>query len=75
MWVVLVSNCGLVRMFVLRFVIPEACTYGELLCNEVGAWVFIDCHPLCGGLGIARWLTPTNPSPTGMRVVLCFDDL
>ena len=35
--VMLVSNCGLVRMHVLKFVIPVACTYGELLCNEVGA--------------------------------------
>ena len=35
--VMLVSNCGLVRIIVLRFVIPVACTYGEPLCNEVGA--------------------------------------
>ena len=30
------SNCGLVRIFVLRFVIPEACTYGLSLCYEIG---------------------------------------
>ena len=35
--VVLVSNCGLVEILVLRFVIPVACMYGEPLCNEVGA--------------------------------------
>ena len=37
MWEVLVNDCGLVRILVLRFVIPEACTYGEPLCDEVGA--------------------------------------
>ena len=35
--VMLVSNCGLVEILVLKFVIPVACTYGEPLCNEVGA--------------------------------------
>ena len=35
--VMLVSNCGLVRILVLKFVIPVACTYGEPLCDEVGA--------------------------------------
>ena len=35
--VMLVSNCGLVEIFVLKFVIPVACTYGEPLCEEVGA--------------------------------------
>ena len=33
----LVSNCGLVEIIVLKFVIPVACTYGEPLCDEVGA--------------------------------------
>ena len=33
----LVSNCGLVKILVLKFVIPIACTYGEPLCDEVGA--------------------------------------
>jgi hypothetical protein len=28
----------LVEILVLKFVIPVACTYGEPLCNEVGAW-------------------------------------
>ena len=35
--VMLVGSCGLVEILVLRFVIPVACTYGEPLCNEVGA--------------------------------------
>ena len=35
--VMLVSNCVLVEILVLKFVIPEACTYGEPLCDEVGA--------------------------------------
>ena len=35
--VMLVSNCELEKILVLRLVIPVACTYGELLCNEDGA--------------------------------------
>ena len=35
--VMLVSNCGLVEILVLRFAIPEAGMYGEPLCDEVGA--------------------------------------
>ena len=35
--VMLVSNCGLVEILVLRFVIPEACTYSLSSCDEVGA--------------------------------------
>ena len=35
--VMLVSNCGSIRILVLKFVIPIACTYGEPLCDEVGA--------------------------------------
>ena len=35
--VMLVSNCVFVEILVLRFVIPVACTYGEPLCDEVGA--------------------------------------
>ena len=34
--VMLVSNCGLVEILVLSFVILVACMYGEPLCNEVG---------------------------------------
>ena len=35
--VMLPSNYGLVEILVLRFVILVACTYGEPLCDEVGA--------------------------------------
>ena len=35
--VMLMSNCGLVEILVLKFVIPKACTYSEPLCDEVGA--------------------------------------
>ena len=35
--VMLVSSYGLVEILVLKFVIPVACTYGEPLCDEVGA--------------------------------------
>ena len=37
MRVMLVSSCELEEVLVLKFVIPVACTYGEPLCNEVGA--------------------------------------
>ena len=37
MRVMLLSNCELEEILVLKFVIPVACTYGEPLCNEVGA--------------------------------------
>ena len=35
--VMLVSNCGFLEILVLKFTIPVACTYGEPLCDEVGA--------------------------------------
>ena len=35
--VMLVSNCGLLEIIVLKFVIPVACTDGEPLCDEVRA--------------------------------------
>ena len=35
--VILVSDYGLVEILVLKFVILVACTYGEPLCDEVGA--------------------------------------
>ena len=37
MWEVLVNDCGLVRILVLRFVILEACMYGLSLCDEIRA--------------------------------------
>ena len=47
--------------------IPVACTYGEPLCDEVGVWFIYWLSSLCVEVGIARWLTPTNPSPRSMR--------
>ena len=35
--VVLVGYLWIVEIIVLKFVIPVACTYGEPLCDEVGA--------------------------------------
>ena len=35
--VMLVSNCVLIKILLLKFVIPVARTYGEPLCDEVGA--------------------------------------
>ena len=35
--VMLVSSCEFEKYFKLKFVIPVACTYGEPLCDEVGA--------------------------------------
>ena len=43
--VMLESNCGLVEILVLNFVIPEACTYGLSLCDEDRAWFIFDCLP------------------------------
>ena len=34
---VMLESCGLVEILVLKFVIPEACTYGLSLCDEVRA--------------------------------------
>jgi len=67
MWEVLVNYCGLVRILVLRFVIPEACTYSLSLCDEVGAWFIIDCLPyeLQSGTSDGLFL-PIYP-PRGMR--------
>ena len=38
MRVMLVSNCELEEILASKLVIAAACTYGEPLCNEVGAW-------------------------------------
>ena len=35
--VMLVSNCGMVEILALKFMIPVACMYGQPLCDEVGA--------------------------------------
>ena len=67
MWVVLVNNCVLVRILVLRIVIPETCMYivsryAKKLEHDLLLSVF-----LCVKVGGTRWLTPTNFPPRGMR--------
>lgn len=54
------------KILVLRFVIPESCTYSLSLCREVAAQFILNCLSLCEGRG-AQWLTPTNLPPRGMR--------
>ena len=59
------NNCGLVIILVLRFVIPEAArivsSYAKLE-HDLLLIVFN-----CVVVGGARWLTPTNLPPRGMR--------
>ena len=46
--VMLVSNCGLVEILVLKFVIPIPCMVNrDVMKSEHD--LFIDRHPLCGG--------------------------
>ena len=62
----------LVRILVLRFVIPEACTYSLLLCYEVAAWFIIDCPPYEWWSGTSDGIfLPIYPLRS-MRVVLWF---
>ena len=53
----------LVRILVLTFVIPEACTYSVSLCYEVGAWFIYLLSSLWVAVGDERWFFPTNLSP------------
>ena len=67
MWVVLVNNCVLVRIFVLRIVIPETCMYivsryAKKLEHDLLLSVF-----LCVKVGGAQWLTRTNLPPRSMH--------
>ena len=57
-----------------KFVIPVACTYGEPLCDEVGAYdLFIDCLPYEWRPGTSDGLFLPIYPPRSMRVVLRFD--
>ena len=47
--VMLVSNCGLVEILVLKFVIPEHARMVNRYVMKSEHDLFIDCHPLCGG--------------------------
>ena len=56
----------LVRILVLRFVIPEACTYSLLLAKNLEHDLLLSVF-LCVKVGGMQWLTPTNLPPRGMR--------
>ena len=70
--VMLVSICGLVRIFVLRFVIPEVCTYGHSLGYEIGAWFIFHCL-MSGGRGRAMVFSYQSIPLGACILVLCFD--
>ena len=57
----------LVRILVLRFVIPEACTHILSLCYEVGASFIIDCLPYEWRPGMSDGLFLPIYPPRGMR--------
>ena len=57
----------LVRILVLRFVIPEACTYSLSLFYEVGAGFIIDCLPYEWRSGTSDGLFLPIYPPRGMR--------
>ena len=58
----------------LKFVIPVACTYGEPLYDEVGAYLFIDCLPYEWRSGTSDGLFLPIYPPRSMHVVLHFDN-
>ena len=62
----------LVGILVLRFVIPEACTYILSLCYEVRAWFIIDYLPYEWRPGTSDGLFLPIYPPRSIRVVLCF---
>ena len=49
------------EILVLNFVIPIACTYGEPLCDEVGAWFIYWLSSLWVAVRDGRWCFSTNP--------------
>ena len=67
MWVMLMRNYALVGTLVLRFEIPEACTYSLSLCYDVGAWFIIDCLPCEWRSGTSDGLFLPIYPPRGMR--------
>ena len=63
-----------VRIFVLSFVIPEACTYGEPLCDEVGAQFYLlIVFLMSGGRGRAMVFSYQSIPLGACVVVLCFE--
>ena len=66
--VMLVGDCGLVEVLVLRFVTPVACTYGEPLCDEVGAQFYLlIVFLMSGGRGRAMVYSYQSIPPRGMH--------
>ena len=61
--VMLIEQLWIWEILVLKFVIPVACTYGEPLCDEVGAWFIYWLSSLWVAVGDERWSFPTNLSP------------
>ena len=57
----------LVRILVLRFVIPEACTYSLSLCYDVGAWFIFDYLPFEWRSRTSNGLFLPIYPPRGMR--------
>ena len=62
------------EILVLKFVSPVACTYGELLCDEVRAWFIYWSSSLWVAVGVSDGLFLPIYPPRSMRVVLCFDN-
>ena len=61
-------------MLVLRFLIPVACTYGEPLCDEVGAQVYLLIVFLMSGSRGRAMVFSYQSIPLGACVVvLCFE--
>ena len=60
----------LVRILVLRFVIPEACMYSLSLCYDVGACFIVDCLPYEWQSGTSDGLFLPIYPPRGMRSII-----
>ena len=65
------SNCGLVEILVLRFVIREACTYGPTLCDEVEHGLFFIIFLMSGGRGRAMVFSDQSIPLGACVLVLC----
>ena len=62
-------------MLVLKFVIPVACTYGEPLCDEVGAQFYLlIVFLMSGGRGRAMVFPYQSTPEEHARSALVFDD-
>ena len=61
-------NYGLVGILVFKFVILEACMYGQSLCDEVRAWFTFDCLPYEWRSGTSDGLFLPIYPPRSMRI-------